>query len=231
MNSASQEEQMKEDDQATSIVIVDDHALFRDGLREILNAHEDLIVVGEASDSEGAVTLVAEKRPHVVLLDIEIPGEDVTATVSRIRCLAPDSAIVILSMYEGPQLLKSLLQVGVRGYLLKSARRQELVVAVRSVRHNPDRVVLSVSCESLAQLHGESGGVLSGRERQILEMTAQALSNTQIAHRLGLAEATVKRHLRNIFIKLGAVSRIDAVNKAIVASMIAVPERNVPTSR
>jgi DNA-binding NarL/FixJ family response regulator len=231
MNSATREAQPKDDDQSTSIVIVDDHALFRDGLREILNAHEDLIVVGEASDSKGAVALAAEKRPHVVLLDVEIPGEDVTATVSRIRSLAPDSAIVILSMYEGPQLLKSLVQVGVRGYLLKSAHRQELVVAVRSVRHNPDRVMLSVSWESLAQLHGVSGGVLSGREREILEMTAQALSNTQIAHRLGLAEATVKRHLRNIFIKLGAVSRIDAVNKAIVASMIAVPERNVPSPR
>jgi DNA-binding NarL/FixJ family response regulator len=222
---------MKEDDQATSIVIVDDHALFRDGLREILNTHVDLTVVGEASDSEGAVALAAEKRPHVVLLDIEIPGDDATATASRIRSLAPDSAIVILSMYEGPQLLKSLVQVGVRGYLLKSVHRQELVAAVRSVRHNRDRVVLSVSRESLAQIHGVSGCVLSGREQEILEMTAQALSNAQIAHRLGLAEGTVKRHLRSIFIKLGAVSRIDAVNKAIVASMIAVPARSVPSPR
>jgi DNA-binding NarL/FixJ family response regulator len=210
-------------------VIVDDHALFRDGLREILHAHEDMIVVGEASDSEGAVALAAEKRPHVVLLDVEIPGEDVTATAGRIRSLAPDSAIVILSMYEGPQLVKSLMRAGVRGYLLKSAHRQELVAAVRIVRHNRDRVVLSVSQESLAQVHGVSGCSLSEREREVLEMTAQALSNTQIAHRLGVTEATVKRHLRNIFIKLGAVSRLDAVNKAIVASVIAVPERNLPS--
>jgi DNA-binding NarL/FixJ family response regulator len=189
-----------------------------------------MIVVGEASDSKGAVALAAEKRPHVVLLDVEIPGEDVTATAGRIRSLAPDSAIVILSMYEGPQLLKSLVQVGVRGYLLKSADRQELVAAVRSVRQNRDRVVLSVSRESLAQVNGVSGSVLSEREREILEKTAQALSNTQIAHRLGLTEATVKRHLHNIFIKLGAVSRIDAVNKAIVASVIAVPERKVRPS-
>src|SRR2546430_15125475 len=144
---------MTEDDHATSIVIVDDHALLRDGLRESLSAHEDMIVVGEASDSKGAVALAAEKRPHVVLLDIEIPGEDVTATARRIRSLAPDSAIVILSMYEGPQLLKSLGQVGVRGYLLKSAHRQELVAAGRSMRHNRDRVVLSVSRASLAQVH------------------------------------------------------------------------------
>jgi DNA-binding NarL/FixJ family response regulator len=222
---------MKEDDHATSIVIVDDHALFRDGLREILSAHEDMIVVGEASDSKGAVALAAEKHPHVVLLDVEIPGEDVTATASRIRSLAPDSAIVILSMYEGPQLLKSLVQVGVRGYLLKSAHRQELVAAVRSVRHNRDRVVLSVSRASLAQVHAVSDCVLTVREREILEMTAQALSNAQIARRLGLTEATVKRHLRNVFIKLGAVSRIDAVNKAIDASVIAVPERKAPSPR
>ena len=222
---------MKEDDEGTRILIVDDHSLVRDGLREILKAHEDMVVVGEASDSKGAVALAAEKRPHVVLLDIEIPGEDVTTTVGRIRSLAPDSAIVILSMYEGPQLLKSLVEVGIRGYLLKSAHRQELVAAVRSVRHNRDRVVLSVSRESLAQVNGVPDGVLSERELEILELTAQAFSNAQIANRLGRTEATVKRHLRNIFIKLGAVSRIDAVNKAIAASLIAGPERKVSSSR
>jgi DNA-binding NarL/FixJ family response regulator len=208
-----------------TILIVDDHALLREGLREILEAQDDMVVVGEAGDSASAIALVAEKRPNVVLLDVEIPGEDVTTTVSRIRALSSDSKVIILSMYDGPQLLRSLLAVGVRGYLLKSVHRQELVTAIRSAHSDNGRVVLAVSRESLAQAQEPSSDLLSAREREVLELTAQALSNTQIASRLSLTEATVKRHLRNIFVKLGAVSRIDAVNKATAASLITVKDR------
>jgi len=211
-------------------MIVDDHALLREGLREILEAQDDISVVAEAGDSATAVQLAVEKRPNVILLDVEIPGEDVTTTVSRLRSLAPSSKVIILSMYDGPQLLRSLLAAGVRGYLLKSVHWQELVSAIRSAHFDQDRVVLAVSRESLAQAQEPSSDVLSTREREVLELTAQALSNTQIASRLKLTEATVKRHLRNIFVKLGAVSRIDAVNKAAAASLITVKERP-PTPR
>ncbi|MEV0155452.1 response regulator transcription factor [Micromonospora sp. NPDC050686] len=213
-----------------TILLVDDHALLREGLREILEAQGDMSVVGEAGDSASALTLAAESRPDVVLLDVEIPGEDVTTTVSRLRTLTPDSKVIILSMYDGPQLLRSLLAAGVRGYLLKNVHRQELVAAIRSVHSDEGRVVLAVSRESLAQADGAASDVLSTREREVLELTAEALSNTQIASRLSLTEATVKRHLRNIFVKLGAVSRIDAVNKAAAASLITVKERP-PTPR
>jgi DNA-binding NarL/FixJ family response regulator len=213
---------MTEPHDRITILIVDDHALLREGLREILETQDDMVVVGEAGDSASAVSLVAEARPNVVLLDVEIPGEDVTATVHRIRTLSPDSKVIILSMYDGPQLLRSLLAAGVRGYLLKSVHRQELVAAIRSAHSDNGRVVLAVSQESLAQAQEPASDVLSAREREVLELTAQALSNTQIASRLSLTEATVKRHLRNIFVKLGAVSRIDAVNKATAASLISV---------
>jgi DNA-binding NarL/FixJ family response regulator len=208
----------------TTVLIVDDHALVREGVREILEYQDDLEVVGEAGDSEAAVALTAEKRPHVVLLDIEIPGDDVTTTVGRIRKRSPHTAVLILSMYEGPQLLQSLLQVGVRGYLLKSVTRHELVSAIRSVRLDKKRVVVSVSRESIAASQAVAPMLLSEREREVLELTAQALSNRQIASQLSLTEATVKRHLRNIFVKLGAASRIDAVNKAVAASLIEVGE-------
>jgi DNA-binding NarL/FixJ family response regulator len=118
-------------------------------------------------------------------------------------------------MHEGPELVHSLLAAGIHGYLLKSIHWQELAVAIRATRSDSSRVILGVSPESLVHAGREpvSDG-LSAREREVLDLVAQALSNSQIASRLGLTEATVKRHLRNIFSKLGAVSRLDAVNKA-----------------
>jgi DNA-binding NarL/FixJ family response regulator len=199
----------------TTILIVDDHALVRDGLRGILEAQGDMRVVGEAGDSAATIALAAEHRPDIVLLDVEIPGGEAAATVREIRSCAPGSRVIILSMYEGPQLVQDLLAAGIRGYLLKSVHWQELVVAIRAVTADADRVILGVSGESLGQAGRSPGGAaLSGREREILELVGHAYSNGQIASRLGLTEATVKRHLRNIFVKLGAVSRLDAVNKS-----------------
>jgi DNA-binding NarL/FixJ family response regulator len=123
-------------------------------------------------------------------------------------------------MYDGPQLLRELLALGICGYLLKNSTRQELVAAIRNARADDAPVLLAVSRESLTQVQGPVAGALSGREREVLQLVGQAMSNAQIAGRLCLSEATVKRHLRNIFTKLGAVSRIDAVNKALAASLI-----------
>lgn len=215
-------------DTTISIALVDDHALFREGLREILESVGDMRIVGEAGDSTAAVTLVAGTRPDVVLLDVEIPGDEVTETVSRIRTLSPDTRIIILSMYDGPQLLSRLLGAGIRGYLLKSVHRHELIAAVRSVREDPSRVVLAVSRNSVAQVEAAAAPTLSDKELEVLQLAAQALSNSQIARKLGLAEATVKRHMRNIFVKLNAVSRIDAVNKALAASLIMPQSRADP---
>jgi DNA-binding NarL/FixJ family response regulator len=215
------------DEEAIRIVLVDDHALVRQGVRELLESEPDLRVVGEAGDSETAVNLVATLRPHVVLLDVEIIGDDVTTTVERMRSKAPESEILILSMYDGPQLLQRLLALNIRGYLLKSAGRAELIAAVRTARSDDDRVILGVSRRSLAAVHAvhaehavRESVSLSDRELEVLELTALALTNVQIANRLYVTEATVKRHLSNIFAKLGAVSRIDAVNKGIEMQFI-----------
>jgi DNA-binding NarL/FixJ family response regulator len=161
----------------------------------------------------------------VVLLDVEIPGDSATVTLRRIHQLSPRSQVIILSMYDGPDLLRSLLEAGIRGYLLKSASREELLSAIRGTRTVDGPVRLSVSSASLAAVQSAPGQPrLSQRERQVLQLAAEALSNVQIGHRLGLTEATVKRHLSNIYIKLDAVSRIDAVNKAVAASLITTPK-------
>jgi DNA-binding NarL/FixJ family response regulator len=198
-------------------MIVDDHMLVREGLRRILQAQDDMEVVGEAGDSAAAVATAARERPDVVLLDVEIPGGEATATVRKLRDASPGARVIILSMHEGPRLVQELLDAGIRGYLLKSIHWQELVLAIRTVHAAPDRVVLGVSAQSLRNArHGPGAGpmALSAREREILSLVREALSNGQIASRLSLKEATVKRQLRNVFVKLGAVSRIDAVNKA-----------------
>jgi DNA-binding NarL/FixJ family response regulator len=206
---------MTAQDDPITILIVDDHTLVREGLREILKTQADLRVVGEAGDSAATVALAEKERPDIVLLDIEIPGGDVATTVREIRGRSPGSRVIILSMHEGPQLVRALLGAGIRGYLLKSIHWEELVVVIRAVHSDSTRVILGVSQESLRYVGQEpSPDPLSAREREVLNLVAQALSNSQIASSLHLTEATVKRHLVNIFGKLGAVSRLDAVNKA-----------------
>lgn len=200
----------------TTVLLVDDHALVCDGLRGILEKQDDICVVGQACDSASTLVATADKQPDVVLLDIEIPGGDAATTVRKILDCSPASRVIILSMYEGPELVDALLTAGISGYLLKSIHWQELVSAIRAVVADNDRIILGVSRESLRPVqHRSAGESLSAREREVLALAAGALSNRQIASLLSLTEATVKRHLRNIFVKLGAVSRMDAVNKAM----------------
>lgn len=197
----------------TRVVLIDDHALFRDGVKQILQFEEDFRIVGEAADGDTGVEVVRQARPDVVLLDVEMPGAHVTETAARIRQVSPESKIIILSMHDEPALVNRLVGLGVSGYLLKSVTRIELLTAVRGAARHPDQVILSISRESLMSKDNPVPDTLSLRERQVIELTAQAMSNSQIAARLSISEATVKRHLYNVFGKLGAVSRIDAVNK------------------
>jgi DNA-binding NarL/FixJ family response regulator len=129
-------------------------------------------------------------------------------------------------MFDEPAVVKELLAAGASAYLLKSVTREELISTVRGVRSD-DRLLLSISRKSFEMVSGACPAVLYSREIEILELVAKAFSNLQIAHHLQIAEGTVKRHLRNIFTKLGAVSRLDAVNKA-VAMNIVVPFQPPP---
>jgi DNA-binding NarL/FixJ family response regulator len=206
------------------ILLIDDHTLFCEALRTTLEIEDDFMVVAQAQSGPQALKLVTELRPDVVLMDAMMPGEPVTARVARLREAAPSTPLIILTMHDDPVLVQELLRLGIRGYLLKSVTRLELVAAIRAVRADEKRVVLSVSPTSLT--NGRTAADrerLSDREREVLLLVAEGLSNSQIATELTIAEGTVKRHLRNTFTKLDAVSRIDAVNKALAASLIAVP--------
>ena len=208
--------------EAIRIALADDHALMREGLRQILMAQHDISVVGEAGDSSGALAVVAAEKPDVVLLDVEMPGEDVTVTVRRMKAASPRTKVIILSMYDRQHLVQSLLALGIKGYLLKSVTGEQVVAAIRNATAQDGNVVLSISAQSLSAA-ADYDSVLTDRERAVLQLAASAMSNVQIASRLSLTEATVKRHLHNIFTKLDAVSRIDAVNKAVARSLILPP--------
>lgn len=212
------------------VLLVDDHTLVREGLGQILDAEDDFAVVGQAATSQQAVRLAASTRPDVVLLDVQIPGWPAPVTVTRIREVSPSSRLIMLSMYDEPTGVRRLLEHGVHGYLLKSVTRHELVASIRSVHHDPLRIALAISSASLAGMSQPSPG-LSKREREVLTLTAKACTNAQIASRLDIAEGTVKRHLRNIFKKLGAISRIDAVNKAVDRSLLALPTQQLGNGR
>jgi DNA-binding NarL/FixJ family response regulator len=204
------------------ILLADDHTLLREAMRELLGFESDFEVVGEAADGVEAVDLAGRMRPDVVLLDVEMPQNVPTETVRGIRAVSPNSRVIMLTMHDAPRLVRDMVESGVAGYLHKSIGRQALTAAIRGALEGGGRgrrILMSVTHGSLLADEAPSR-LVSPRERQILVLVAAAFSNRQIASRLSITEATVKRHLRNAFEKLGAVSRIDAVNRAAAAGLI-----------
>jgi len=205
------------DDRRVSVILADDHTMFRQGLSEML-ATDDLVeIVGQAETGEEAVALAEREQPDVVILDVEMPGEGVHRTLARILEVSPGSRVVIVTMYENPRLVRELLASGASAYLVKSATMQELISAVRTAAESPRREnrVVSVPRAALDRAEaGETSG-LTGREREIVLLVARGLSNRQIADSLFISEATVKRHLANVYAKLGVSSRGETTRKAL----------------
>ncbi|WP_344821070.1 response regulator transcription factor [Actinocorallia longicatena] len=208
------------DDKTISIVLADDHTLLRGVLADALEAESGFVVVAQVGSGEAAVAAVAAQRPHLVLLDLEMPGQSALTTLQRIREESPATHVLILSAHDEQSQVRELLGEGVSGYLHKSVSRATLVATIRALGEPEPQVTVAVTRQSLAAPQQRPPAPLSDREQQVLGFVASALSNRQIASRLGIAEGTVKRHMQNIFEKLGAVSRIDAVNKALAVGLI-----------
>jgi DNA-binding NarL/FixJ family response regulator len=209
------------DNGTISVVLVDDHPLFREGVAELLASDQTFRVVAQGSDSAEALALVSKHRPDVVLVDVEMPGPGARATVSRLRREHPDTRVIVLTMHDKPELVRELLDQGASAFLVKTITGLELIAAVRSVATSLGNVLLSVSRSTINQLDNRPPSTaLSTREREVLRLAALALSNAQIGTRLFITEGTVKRHLTNIYAKLGAISRVDAIRKATTVGLI-----------
>jgi DNA-binding NarL/FixJ family response regulator len=210
------------------VLLVDDHALFREGVVEIFAAEDDMRVVGEGENGAEAVALAEREKPDVVLLDVEMPVMGAEGAIEGILRASPSSKVIVLTMYDEPRLVRKLLALGAHAFIVKNATREELVAAVRTVHRVEDRVVLSVSRGTADRLEGSERGTLSSRELEVLLLTVRAMSNRQIASHLRISEGTVKRHLTNLYAKLGVSSRADAAKEALTSGLITFRDLSDP---
>jgi len=205
------------------ILIADDHAVVREGTRQILEQEADLAVVAEAGDGEEAVRLAGTSQPDVAIVDIAMPKLDGIEATKRIKALYPTIAVLILTAYDDDQFVFSLLEAGAAGYLLKSVRGRELIDAVRAIYAGESVLHPSIARKVLNRFAPVSGKlreqkpveVLTEREREVLKLATQGLSNQDIANELCLSLRTVQAHLGHIFNKLQVSSRTEAVVRAL----------------
>ena len=205
------------------VLIADDHAVVREGTRQILEQEPDIDVVAEAADGEEAVKMAGSFRPDVAIIDISMPKVDGIEATRQIKKLYPTMAVLILSAYDDDQFVFSLLEAGAAGYLLKSIRGRELVDAVRQVHAGESVLHPAIARKVLNRFvpspdkpgKPKSTETLSDREIEVLRLATRGLSNQNIADELCLSLRTVQAHLGHIFNKLQVSSRTEAVVHAL----------------
>jgi NarL family two-component system response regulator LiaR len=205
------------------VIIADDHVLFREGTRNLVEREKDIEVIGEASDGEEAVELVTRLHPHVALMDIAMPKVNGIEATRQIKARQPSTAVLILTAYDNDQYILALLEVGAAGYLLKNVSGKDLVNAIRAV-YAGEAVLHPTIAEKVFSRFGavshKSGepaqlAEVSEREMEILRLAAKGMSNQDIAGKLFLSRRTVQAHLGNIFRKMDVGSRTEAVLQAL----------------
>jgi len=204
-------------DKRIRVLLADDHTMFRQGIKEMLSTDEEIEVVGEAGNGREAVALAEKLGPDVVLLDVEMPVLGAKQAMERMLENSPPPRVVIVTMFDDPRLVRELIGLGAVAYLVKSATMEELHTAVHTAANSPtgpDKDIVIVAPPKAFSVSAEADG-LSERELEVLLMVARGMSNHQIAIALHLSEATVKRHLANIYPKIGVSSRGEAVRKAL----------------
>lgn len=221
------------------VMIVDDHAVVRGGLRLLIDAQSDMCVVGEAGTLAKAADVAPSANPDVITLDLVMPGPSGVAAVERLRATAPNARVVILTMHDDPAYVRAALAMGAAGFVNKSAADTELIAAIRAVAGG--RVFIDFGDRaSLADVldHQRADGrspldLLSERERRVLADVARGFTNQRIADDLGLSVKTVESYRARLMKKLGLKERADLVRLAIELGLLgdAPPPSAPPTSR
>ena len=204
------------------VVLADDHAVVRKGVREFLEDESDIEVVGEASNGQEAIELAVTLQPDVVVMDIAMPVLSGVEATKRIRSVAPTVRILALTAYDDPPYIFSLLDAGVTGYMLKTAESREIVRAVRATAAGQSALDPVVASRVVDRARHPLNTVeaLTDRELEILRLAARGLTNKQIGAQLDISDRTVQNHLANTYVKLEVASRTEAVTVAVQRGLI-----------
>jgi DNA-binding NarL/FixJ family response regulator len=202
------------------VLIADDHAVVRQGLRTFLDLQDDIEVVGEAADGAAALEAAVELTPDVVLVDLVMPGVDGIEAIRGLRERVPEARAIVLSSFIDDEKLFPAVRAGAAGYLLKDVQPQELVEAIRTVHGGGALLHPRVASRLLEELTTDP---LTPREREVLGLIGRGMANKVIARELSLSEKTVKAHVSSILAKLGVTDRTQAALYAVRAGLVTPP--------
>jgi DNA-binding NarL/FixJ family response regulator len=193
------------------LMLVEDHMLMRMGLVSATRIEPDMMVVAEVDDGRKALESFRKHKPDVILMDLRLPGMDGIQVIKELRRESLDVRIVVLSSYGGGDDVTSAIQSGAAGYVMKNMPLQQVLEAVRAVYHGGQYVPREIAGRMSARMQSD----ISAREIEVLRLIAQGRSNKEIGSEFGITEGTVKAHVTNIFAKLGAIDRAQAITIAI----------------
>lgn len=214
------------------VLLADDHAVLRAGLRALISVQPDMEVVAEAATGEEAVRLAREAKPDVVLMDLTMPGAGGIEATAQIRRTCPKARVLVLTMHDDPAYLRSVLAAGAAGYVLKRAAGLELLSAIRITHRGETFLEPSMAGAVVEEVLGRKprggkgdppGESLSDREREVLRLVAQGHTNQQVADRLFLSVKTVETYRARLMDKLGLRSRADLVRYALSTGLLSLP--------
>ncbi len=200
-----------------TILVADDHLVFRMGLKTMLSTEPDLCIVGEANSGEATVESFKRLRPDVVLLDMRMPGGDGMSALQQIRALQPDAHVLVLSSYGAEEEVYAAIRAGATGYVIKDVDQEELIAAIRKVSTGQSYLPVNIA-RMLAER--EPRPELTAREHEVLQLIARGLINREIAQVLGISESTVRNHTIHLFAKLDVSDRTEAATFAIQRGII-----------
>ena len=210
------------------LLLVDDHALFREGLISLLAYQDDFAVVGEAEDAEGALAQARALGPDIVLMDIELPGEDGVVATRRLKMEMPAVAVVMLTVHDDSRTLFEALKAGAQGYLVKNVRSRELLEQLRGLARGEAAISRRMATRILDEIRGQTGPsgleeALTARETEVLGLVVARLSNAEIAERLVVSEHTVKNHMKSILSELHLHNRHQAAAYGVARGWLPRP--------